>query len=315
MFGCNRFFAPVPAEVVLVVVKGVASSQRVETEVTAIRSVMRRRSDVRILEIDSSELTSTLQRECDGISRVWVHLVGHHCSTSPEGEECEEILHLEAESAHKFALKRKLVSRLCFTFADMVNELKNRQGIELVFFNASKTKALADSLDMYTFGWSTVCLDQGAVAFAAAFYDAVARPSTFVDAFQAACQQLKRCSTLSVGRSRVNCGPLTLVDPKRLLKKRKREYKLEAGIIAGLGKTKIIKLAHLGISTLQQLARAVDSDLVQGGACKSARTVARWRDAANSIIGERSRDSSHSRPLSPSPTTAEATPTQTAAAS
>lgn len=254
-------------------------------------------------------LARRLDEECASGARVWVHLIGHHCATTPNANRPEEILYLDASNG-RLAVKKACVPPLKYSFVQMT-ELLKRPDIELVFFNASNTKALADCMTgIYSFGWASLCLEQGANAFAHAFYTALGRCLSFDESFQSACSEL----TQSKMKVNIPTGPRSTIDADAVLsfcdpaawaesRKRKRQEAanhpaaaataadideandtpLRSGLISGIGPTKLDKLSRKGVTTLEQLARCPDETDV-GVAPK---TLARWREIAQCKLRSR----------------------------
>lgn len=282
--------------IVILLVRGEATPFRLQWETKIICEAVSPLSP-KIRVCTTQTLAKSLDEECASGARIWVHLIGHQCATAPNSNCREEILYLDA-SHGRLAVKKASVPHLKYSFPQMIHLLK-RPDIELVFFNASHTKALADCMTgIYSFGWASLCLEQGAHAFARAFYTALARSLNFDQAFQSACSELthsKMKVSIPTGpRSNVNAAAaLSFCDPEAWVESRKRKRQqalslpaatfseakdtpLRTGLISGIGPTKLEKLSRTGVTTLEQLAQC-PQDAEVGVAPK---TLARWREIA-----------------------------------
>lgn len=233
----------------LVVVRGAASSLRLEAEPDGIARALQG-TNVQIVHCVARNLEETLLTIR---GRVWLHLVGHVCSF----RGFEEILSLPR-------LTREIVP----VNLSVAEFRKVTESVELVFCNSSNTKAIADALETKAFGWSTACVEEGAVLFAHYFYSAVVTRS-IDDAFRAAQQAIAQ-PPQPQGTS---LKPCTLV---------------------GIGEAKIAKLGKLGITTIEALAwvDVNNPDLAVAATGnrrwdEAMQTLTRWRDTANRYLDNR----------------------------
>mmetsp|Transcript_6001 Transcript_6001/g.15623 ORF Transcript_6001/g.15623 Transcript_6001/m.15623 type:complete len:303 (-) Transcript_6001:305-1213(-) len=285
-------------EVSVIVCRGAASPRRVGRECREIRKSLGGDDDdgPAIVECEAKDLATTL----DGLTtkKIWVHLVGHACGTKPPGHE--EVLRLEP-ARRGLAVQRNFASNLPMTSEAMIALLRSHPAVDLVFFNASRTKSLADEMrGIYAFGWATACLEEAAVAFAAAFYGALARDDDKPRAFKAAYDALSTAKAIfqvpnnhAAKASRKVVASVALADPETWITSRKRkrdETPLTVGLVPGIGRSKLLQLKDRGVKSLEALASLSDDDVAASGSADDVpsasqrATFARWRRAAQATL-------------------------------
>lgn len=153
-------------ELVVIIVKGAASKMRLECEASLVAAAFA--GQARVITCTTTEVAEIVK--ANKKHRLVLHLIGHQCGfkTGRMGQ-----FSYKEESLELAPTKHTLLRRTKHTVPYGADEFVKLFDVrfELVFCNAARTGDLASALSAeYRFGWSSLCVEEGAVLYAKVFY-------------------------------------------------------------------------------------------------------------------------------------------------